>query len=319
MVTKPPGRTRTTTTSCPNYTPHARVFSDCMPEAAGAQGVRQTLLTRDRRKHTSNEMTLSGKVAVVTGSSMGIGEAIARLFADEGASVVLLSRDAARAESARQRIGHADRTLALSCDVRNHEEIDRVVGLTLHHFQRIDVWVNNAGQGLLDSVSLADPAAIRETFDTNFFGALQAMQAVIPVMKQQGGGTIVNISSVAGHIPLPFHAIYSATKFAMNALSKAARVELKKSGIQVLTVCPGYVRTAFGANALRGGEQEQVRPRSARGITPERVARAVLQGYLGKKREVVVPWTMGPVIKLYQLFPGLVEWGMSNLITRRQD
>ena len=71
-----------------------------------------------------------------------------RLFADEGASVVLLSRDAGRAEAARARIGHTERTLALSCDVRNREEIDRVVSLTLHHFQRIDVWINNAGHGL---------------------------------------------------------------------------------------------------------------------------------------------------------------------------
>ena len=246
---------------------------------------------------------------------MGIGEAIAKLFADEGASVVVLSRDAARAESARQRIGHADRTLALSCDVRKREEIDRVLSLTLHHFQRIDIWVNNAGHGLLDSVTRADPAACRETFDTNFFGTLQAVQAVIPVMKGQGGGAIINISSVAGHIPLPFHAIYSATKFAMNALGKAARVELKKSGIYVVTVCPGYVRTDFGANALRGGEQKQVRPASVRGISADRVARAVLRGCLKRKREVVVPWTMYPVIKLYQLFPGLVEWGMSKMVT----
>jgi short-subunit dehydrogenase len=264
-------------------------------------------------------MTLSGKVAVITGSSMGIGEAIAKLLADEGASVVILSRDAARSEAARQRIGHADSTLALSCDVRNREEIDRVLGLVLHHFQRIDIWVNNAGHGLLDSVARADPAAYRETFDTNFFGTLQAMQAVIPVMKQQGGGAIINVSSVAGHVPLPFHAIYSATKFAMNALGKAARIELKQSGIHVLTVCPGYVRTDFGANALRGGDQKQVRPVSVRGISADRVARAVLRGYLKRKREVVVPWTMHPVIKLYQLFPGLVEWGMSNMVTRRKD
>jgi len=262
-------------------------------------------------------MTLSGKVAVITGSSMGIGEAIAKLFADEGARVVVLSRDAARAESARQRIGHADRTLALSCDVRNREEIDRVLGLTLHHFQRVDIWVNNAGHGLLDSVARADPAAYRETFDTNFFGALQAMQAVIPVMRQQGGGTIINISSVAGHVPLPFHAIYSATKFAMNALGKAARVELKKSGIHVVTVCPGYVRTDFGANALRGGEQKQVRPGSVRGISADRVAQAVLRGYVKQKREVVVPWYMHFPIKLYQLFPGFMEWAMGRMLKQR--
>ncbi|MFZ0286823.1 MAG: SDR family NAD(P)-dependent oxidoreductase [Terriglobales bacterium] len=264
-------------------------------------------------------MTLSGKVAVITGSSMGIGEAIAKLFADEGASVVVLSRDAARAEAARQRIGHTDRSLALSCDVRNREEIDRVLGLVLHHFHRVDIWVNNAGHGLLDSVAHAEPAAYRETFDTNFFGALQSMQAVVPVMKQQGGGTIINISSVAGHIPLPFHAIYSATKFAMNAIGKAARIELKTSGVHVLTVCPGYVRTDFGSNALRGGDQKQVRPGSVRGISADRVAKAVLRGHLKRKTEVVVPWTMHPVIKLYQLFPGVIEWGMAKMVAGRKD
>ena len=268
---------------------------------------------------TASKSDLSGKVVVVTGASMGIGEATAKLFADQGAGVVLLSRDAARAEAAREGVGHTERTLALSCDVRHREEIDRVLGLTMHHFQRIDVWINNAGHGILDSVTNVNMAAARETFETNFFGALDAMQAVIPVMKQQGSGTIINISSVAGHIPIPFHAVYSATKFAMNAIGKAARVELKKSGIHVITVCPGYVRTEFSANAIRGKELQQVRPASVRGIRAERVARAVLQGYLKQKREVVVPWTMQPAIKIYQLFPGLVEATMSRLAGRRKD
>src|SRR2546426_2941255 len=146
------------------------------------------------------EIDVSSKVVVVTGASMGIGEALARIFADHGARVVLLSRDAGRAEAACDRVGHAERTLALSCDVRNREEIDRVLSLTLHHFHRIDVWINNDGHGLLDSVAQLDMAACRETFDTNFFGAVESMLAVIPVMKQQGAGTIINISSVAGHI-----------------------------------------------------------------------------------------------------------------------
>ncbi len=265
----------------------------------------------------SKELQLPGKVVVITGASMGIGEAIAKIFADGGASVVLLARDAERAEAARGRIGHLERTLALACDVRNREEIDRVVGLTLHHFQRIDVWINNAGHGILDSVTNVDMAACRETFETNFFGALDAMQAVIPVMKQQGSGAIINISSVAGHIPLPFHAVYSATKFAMNAVGKGARIELKSSGINVLTVCPGYVRTDFGANAIKGKEQKQVRPARVRGVTAERVARAVLRGYLKQEREVVVPWWMHPMIKLYQLFPGLVEWSMVKMARQR--
>ena len=263
-------------------------------------------------------MQLSGKVVVVSGASMGIGEAIAKIFAEGGASVVLLSRDAERAEAARGRIAHSERTLALACDVRNREEIDRVVGLTLHHFKRIDIWVSNAGHGILDSLANVNMAACRETFETNFFGAVEAMQAVIPVMKQQGSGAIINISSVAGHVPLPFHAVYSATKFAMNAIGKGARIELMSSGINVLTVCPGYVRTDFSANALKGKEQKQVRPAGVRGITVERVAKAVLQGYLKQKREVVVPWTMHPVIKVYQLFPGLVERAMLKMARKRE-
>src|SRR5260370_632684 len=98
-------------------------------------------------------MEMDGKVVVVTGASMGIGEAIAKVFADEGASVVLLSRDASRAEAARHRVGHTDRTLAMACDVRNREDIDRALALTLHHFDRVDVWVNNAGVGSRDSVA----------------------------------------------------------------------------------------------------------------------------------------------------------------------
>jgi short-subunit dehydrogenase len=142
------------------------------------------------------------------------------------------------------------------------------------------------------------------------------MQAALPVMKQQGAGTIINISSVAGHIPLPFHAVYSATKFAMNAFGKAARVELKGAGINVLTVCPGYVRTDFSANAIRGKDAKTVRPSKVRGISVERVARATLHGYLKQKREVVVPWTMHPAIKVYQLFPGLVERFMVKMARR---
>ena len=273
----------------------------------------EVILTSGATAHTNASMEFHGKVVVVTGASMGIGEAIAKVFAEQGASVVLLSRDSSRAEAARNRIGFLERTVAFSCDIRHSEEIDRVLALTLHHFQRIDVWINNAGHGLLDAVSQMDMSACHEMFETNFFGAVTAMQKVVPIMSQQGGGTIINISSVAGHIPLPFHAAYSATKFALNAIGKAARVEWRKHGIHVLTVCPGYVRTAFGENAVRGRELKKVRPDSVRGISPERVARATLRGYLKQKREVIVPWTMHVPVKLYQLFPRLVERAMARM------
>ncbi|MGD0214882.1 MAG: SDR family NAD(P)-dependent oxidoreductase [Terriglobales bacterium] len=254
---------------------------------------------------------MGGKVVVVTGASMGIGEEIAKVFADEGARVVLLSRDAGRAEAARQRVGHADRTLAAACDVRNREDIDRALALTLERFHRVDVWVNNAGVGIRDSVADAEPAACRELFETNLFGVIACMQAVVPAMRKQGGGAIINISSVAGHIPVPFMTLYCASKFAVNALGKGARMELKRDHINVLTVCPGYVSTEFGAH-LVANRQGNVRPQSVRGITAERVARAAYRGYRKGKREVVVPWTMIPAIKLYQLLPGVVEWGIGK-------
>jgi len=252
---------------------------------------------------------MDGKVVVVTGASMGIGEAIARVFADAGASVVLLSRDAGRAEAARQRVGHSEHTLALACDVCNREDIDRALAATLGRFQRVDVWVNNAGVGIRDSVADMQSSAVRGLFETNFFGLIACLQAVVPAMRKAGGGDIINISSVAGHLPVPFMALYSASKFAVNALGKSARLELRRDNINVLTVCPGYVATEFGAH-LVANRKGNVRPRSVRGITAERVARAAFRGYRARKREVVVPWTMIPVIKLYQLFPGVVEWGM---------
>src|SRR5258708_14269790 len=120
-------------------------------------------------------MELSGKVVVVTGASMGIGEAIAKIFADQGASIVMLSRDAGRVEAARTRVGHGGRTLAMACDVRHREDIDRAIGLTLHHFQRIDVLVNNAGHGLLDSVAQVDMGAWRGMFEPNSFVPLMGI------------------------------------------------------------------------------------------------------------------------------------------------
>lgn len=260
-------------------------------------------------------MRLDGKVAVVTGASMGIGEAIAKLFVDEGARVVLSSRDEARIDEARQRIGHTDRTLGIFCDVRNREDLDRLLSLTLHNFGHIDIWVNNAGYGLADSVAQMDLNACRAMFDTNLFGAISGMQVVTPVFVQHGSGTIINISSVAGHIPVPFKGAYSATKFALNAIGKAARLELDGTGVNVLTVCPGFIQTNFAKNTVRGSVRKRLGDAAQQGRpTPDVVAHATLDGYLKGKREVVVPGRDGWVVKAYQVWPSAVEWAMRRMI-----
>ncbi len=256
---------------------------------------------------------------MITGASMGIGEALAKLFVEEGAVVVLTSRDQARVEAARARIGHPERTLALTCDVRNREEIDRVLSLTLHNFNRVDIWVNNAGHGLADSVEMMDRDTYRKMFDTNLFGTIDGMQAAIPAMKRQGSGTIINISSVAGHVPLPFSGAYSATKFAMNAIGKAARVELRGTGVHVLTVCPGYIATNFGKNKIPGHDPQRLNSAEQIGASADLVARDILNGYLKGKREVFTPWYYWWVAKLYQLVPGVVEAGMARRLKKKQN
>jgi len=245
---------------------------------------------------------------------MGIGEAITKLFVEEGAKVVMSSRDEARIEAARQRIGQTDRTLGLFCDVRNREDLERLLSLTMHNFGRVDIWVNNAGYGLADSIAEMDMDACRAMFDTNLFGAINGMQVVTPVFVQQGAGTIINISSVAGHIPVPYKGAYSATKFALNAISKAARVELHGTGVNVLTVCPGYIETNFGKNLVRGKERKGLATSLRGRPTPDIVAKAALDGYLKGKREVVVPRRDGWVVKAYQVWPGAIERAMRRMI-----
>ena len=264
-------------------------------------------------------MRLQGKVAVITGASMGIGEAIAKLCADEGANVVLSSRDLVRAEAARQRIGHADQTRAVACDVRKRSDIDSLVLAGLDRYGRIDIWVNNAGYGMQDSVASMSMKACRDLFETNLFGAIECMQAVAPLMRQQGGGSIINISSVVGYISLPYQAAYSASKHAMNAIGHAARVELKKDNIHVMTVCPGYIPTGFQENIVMGKEALKFAGGRKADATAEDVAKATLDGYLKKKRDVIVPAKHRFNVKVYQLLPSVVEWVIGKNLKPAQD
>jgi len=264
---------------------------------------------------------MAGKVVVVTGGSMGIGEAVARRFLREQASVVVASRDPGRLETARQRLA-ADaapgRTLAVVCDVNERTQIEHLLSATLERFGRVDVWVNNAGFGMMDSVEHMEMAACRRMFETNLFGAIQCMQIVAPVFKQQRSGAIINISSLAGFISVPYMAGYGATKHALNCIGRAARSELAPHGVQVNTVCPGFVDTDFGRHCVRGSEGVRFAPGAIRGISPERTADAVWHAYRRNRREVVVPWTGYFVIGFYRLMPRLFTWGMMRAM-RRMD
>jgi short-subunit dehydrogenase len=261
-------------------------------------------------------MGMAGRVVVVTGASMGIGEAIARRFLREGASVVFSSRDSARIEAACQRAATLDRTLAWVCDVTVRSQIEALLAATLERFGRVDVWVNNAGFGLMDSVECMDLAACRQMFDTNLFGVIECMQVVSPVLKRQRSGAFLNISSMAGFISVPYMAAYGATKHALNCIGRGARLELAPYGVHVNTICPGFVETNFGRNAVRGKESQRVEGTVRRAISAERVAEAAWRAYRLNRREIVVPWSGYLVIGLSRLLPGLFDRVMVGFMRR---
>lgn len=257
-------------------------------------------------------MKLQGKVAVITGASMGIGEAIAKLFLQEGAKLVLCARDLARIEAAVARIGGTgDNTLCVSCDVSQRPQVDAMVQAALKKFGRIDILVNNAGFGLNDSIEKMQVSAFRQMFDTNLFGTVECMQAVIPVMRKQGGGDIVNVSSVSGHISSPYMGGYAATKHAMQAIGMAARIELKRHNINVVTVCPGYIATDFSKNMIKGSQPQRVGASRMR-VGPEVVAQDTLKALLKRKRQAMTPWFYWIFVKLYQNAPGVIERRISK-------
>lgn len=179
----------------------------------------------------------------ITGSSRGFGLEIARSALERGDSVVATARDPRQVEEALP--GFGERLLALPLDVTNAEQANDVVARALDRFQRIDVLVNNAGRGLMGAVEEASAEEVRALFDTNVFGLLNVTRAVLPVMRRQRSGRVLNISSVGGFTARPGSGVYAATKFAVEGISEAMRAELAPLGIWVTTVEPGAFRTDF--------------------------------------------------------------------------
>lgn len=195
-------------------------------------------------------MKLDGAVVIVTGASSGIGAATARLAAGRGAKVVLAARRADRISALAAELPDA---LAVPTDLRDPDQIGRLVEAALDRYGRVDALVNNAGQGLhvpLEHVRLDDLQAVTEL---NVYAPLLAMQAVIPAMRKQGGGAIVNVSSMTSRMVLPGAGAYAATKAALNMLSQVARRELAADGIVVSAVYPAVTATEFHQSLRAGG------------------------------------------------------------------
>ena len=180
----------------------------------------------------------------ITGSSRGFGLEIARLALERGDAVVASARDPAQVQAALP--GFGDRLLAPALDVTNEDQAREAVAQAMQRYTRIDVLVNNAGRGLIGAAEEASDQEVRGLFETNVFGLLTVTRAVLPIMRRQRSGRVLNISSVGGFTNFRAGAdIYAATKFAVEGTSEAMRAELEPLGIWVTIVEPGAFRTDF--------------------------------------------------------------------------
>ena len=283
---------------------------------AGVAGVAGVLAARAvlRRKR----MDFDGRSVVITGGSRGLGLVLAREFAHEGARLTLLARDAAELERAARTIAATGAEVqSFPCDVRNQAEIEGAIARVLDRYGRIDVLINNAGviqTGPIEHMTIDD---FENALAVHLWGPLYAMRAVVPHMRRQGGGRIVNIASIGGKIAVPHLAPYSVSKFALVGLSDAMRAELAKDNILVTTVCPGLMRTGSHVNALFKGRHRGeftwfalMDSLPLTSIDARRAARQIVEACRNGDPQLTISVQARALVRLSALFPALTARAM---------
>jgi short-subunit dehydrogenase len=233
-----------------------------------------------------NVQDLSGTVAIVTGASSGIGLATAKLLTGHGVKVALVSRSQETLEKLSRELPGS---LVIPADMTKIPQIKRMIATTQDHYGRIDILINNAGQGYDATVEKMNIGTLRYIYDLNILGPLCAMQEVIPIMKNQGGGTIINISSGTALMHLPDMSAYSSSKRALAGISLAARQELKDDAIVVSVVYPYITSTDFEKNTIRDSPNEAGQQDAPGPFPPDSadyVAHKILEGITKGEAEI---------------------------------
>jgi NAD(P)-dependent dehydrogenase (short-subunit alcohol dehydrogenase family) len=259
------------------------------------------------------------KTVVISGASRGLGLELARGFAREGARIVLLARNRDQLADAVNELERSGaRVSALACDVTNQDQVRSDVASIIGEFGAIDVLVNNAGiiqVGPFEHMKVEDYAG---AMNVHFWGPLYVMQEVIPHMKRQGGGRIVNIASIGGKVAVPHLLPYVASKFALVGLSEGMRTELGKDGIYVTTVCPGLMRTGSHLNAFfKGAHEKEFALFSIANASPllstssARAARQIIEACRYGKAQLVITLQARLARLVNDLFPTVVAEALS--------
>ncbi len=255
-----------------------------------------------------------GRVALITGASAGIGAATARAFAGAGLRLALCARRRDRLETlaAELRAGGAEVSVH-ALDVTVEKAVRVMVDEVAARLGAVDVLVNNAARGLAARFEDTAPAEFRELLEINLIAPITASQAVLPVMRRQGRGHIINVSSVVGRRNIPGRAAYGATKFALGAVSEALRLELRGTGIHVSLVYPIYTTTT----EFHDVEPRRIRIKRMGPEQPaEKVARAILR-CVRRPRPEVYPYPAARLLAgVAALFPALLDWAMGRALAK---
>ncbi|MBR6408148.1 MAG: SDR family oxidoreductase [Clostridia bacterium] len=254
------------------------------------------------------------KTAVITGGSRGIGAAAAKLFREKGYRVFELSRSG----QSRDGITHID------VDITNDGRVKEAFDGIIKQCQAIDVLVNNAGYGISGAVETTDIDAAKRQLDVNYFGMLRCIKQAVPNMRENGGGHIVNVSSVAGVLPVPYQSLYSASKSAVNALTLTLANEVKRFNIKVCAVMPGDTATGFTDNRLKNESGDDTYNGSIShavkamekderaGMRPEKIAGVIFKAACAKNPRPL--YTVGGKYRLFTFLNKLLPAKAVNYI-----
>lgn len=243
--------------------------------------------------------SLQGKVLIVTGASEGIGACVAALLRQRGARLVLVARNEAKLRAS---AGPDD--LVVAGDLTHDATRVTIIERAIERFGQIDGLINNAGRGSYYAPSEAPLDDARSMFELNFFAPLHLSQLATPHLIRTKG-VIVHVNSIAGLISLPWLPIYSASKFALAALAVAQRVELRKHGVHVMPVFPGYVDTDFQAHAAGPAPPAAVVKGKLFAVTAEQCAAAIVEGAERRRRLVITPRIGRAAVWISRVLPGM--------------
>lgn len=251
-------------------------------------------------------MDFKNKVVWITGASSGIGEALAKAFADAGAKLVLSARRISELDRVKISIPLADdRCLIIPMDLTDLSGAENMVRQVKEKFGTIDILVNNGGISQRAMAIDTDVKTDREIMEVNFFGAITLTKLVLPIMIKQQSGQIVVISSVAGKFGFYLRSAYSASKFALHGFYESLRMEVFKYNIKVLIVCPGKIHTNISVNALRGdGKKNNVMDKGQEeGMPADECAKRILTGIRKGKYELLIGGKEVMATQIKRFFP----------------